>query len=107
MAKREITIWDILFWLGMVILILYILAKIFGIINTPEWVSLIPLITLAFVIGAFYQRMMLSLDKISNRTDHLKDNLDIILNKLNEQDKRIFAIEKQQDTITKLIKTKK
>ena len=125
MTKREINIWDILFWLGMIILILYILAKIFGIINTPEWINLIPLITLAFVIGAFYQRVSGFMERMLNRTDYLKKNinnikinltnsldnvingLDNLTNKLNEHDKRLFAIEKQQEIVTKSLITKR
>jgi len=67
MAKKDI--WDILFWIGMLVLIAYIIAKLFGIINTPEWLNLLPLITLAFVIGAFYQKVAGFMERILNRTD--------------------------------------
>lgn len=102
MSKREINVWDILFWLGMIILILYILAKIFGIINTPEWINLIPLITLAFIISAFYQRVIGFMDKMYIRTDYLKNRTDQVSNKINEHDKRLFAIEKRQETFSKI-----
>ena len=48
---------DILFWLGMAVLITWIIAKLFGIINTPEWINLIPLITLAFLIPYCFESM--------------------------------------------------
>ncbi|MEK6793019.1 MAG: hypothetical protein AABX96_04455 [Nanoarchaeota archaeon] len=41
---RKVTVSDIIFWLAMAVLIIYILAKLTGLINTPEWVNLIPLI---------------------------------------------------------------
>lgn len=78
---------DILFWLGMIILILWIIAKLFGIINTPEWVNLIPLITLAFLIGIFYQDVKIFMNQMYIRTDWLKD-------KLNVHEKRLLNLEK-------------
>ena len=64
MAK--ITIWDILFWIAMLILIGYILGKLLGLINTPEWVDLIPLITIVFLIGIFYQKVVAFIDVAFN-----------------------------------------
>lgn len=84
---KKITIWDILFWIGMLVLIGYIIAKLFGIINTPEWVDLIPLITMAFLIGVFYQNVTSFMKQMYQRADYLK-------NKLDNQDKRMSKLEK-------------
>jgi len=91
---REITIWDILFWSAMLILISYIIAKLFGLINTPEWVDLIPLITLVFLVGVFYQKVVIFMDVMYNRTNYLKNNLSQIKDKITEHDKRLFKLEK-------------
>ncbi len=70
-------IWDIIFWIGMIILIGYIILKLLGIINTPDWwVNLLPLISLAFIIGAFYQKVMTSMDILNNRISYLKNHMD-------------------------------
>ncbi|MEK6878756.1 MAG: hypothetical protein AABY22_04075 [Nanoarchaeota archaeon] len=106
MAKREITIWDIIFWLGMVILIIYIILKLLNVINTPDWVNLLPLITLAFVICAFYQRMMFSLDRIFNNLDYFKKSIAKLTQNDLEFDKRIFSIEKQQEMFSKFLTVK-
>ena len=106
MAKREFEIWDVLFWIGMLILIGYVIAKLTGLINTPEWVELIPIITIIFVSGVFYQKVVGFMERILNRTDYLKNNMDIIANKLNEHDKQLFIINKQQETFTKLLSIK-
>ena len=90
---RKITILDIIFWIAMAILILYIIAKLTGLINTPDWVNIIPLITLVFIIGAFYQRVMNFMEVIYHRTDYLKNNLDKISDKINEHENRISRIE--------------
>jgi ABC-type enterochelin transport system permease subunit len=89
----KINFWDILFWIAMIILILYIIGKLAGIINTPEWVDLIPLITLVFIMGAFYQKISGFMETMANRTNYLKNNLDKISDRLIEQDKRISSLE--------------
>ncbi len=79
---RKITLADILFWLAMLILIGYIMGKLTGIINTPEWVDLIPIITITFMIGAFYQKVMGFMEIMYKRTDYLKNNLEDVKQKL-------------------------
>ena len=90
--KKDIS--DILFWIAMLILIGYIIAKLTGIINTPEWVNLIPMITIAFMIGIFYQKVMGFMEVIYNRTNYLKKNTDDIKEKIAEHDKRLIVLEK-------------
>lgn len=109
MSKREIDIWDVLFWLAMTITIVYIIAKLTGLINTPEWLNLLPIISLVFGIGVFYQRVTEFVNKIYTRTDYLKSNIDKILanmnrisNKTIENEKRLFSLEKQQKIFYKL-----
>jgi len=81
---RRITIADILFWLAMIILLGYIVGKLTGLINTPEWVDLIPIITITFMIGAFYQKVMGFMEIMYKRTDYLKNNLDEIKSRLSK-----------------------
>ncbi|MEK6844133.1 MAG: hypothetical protein AABX83_01775 [Nanoarchaeota archaeon] len=97
---RKIEVSDILFWFFMLVLIGYIIGKLLGIINTPEWVSLLPLISLVFLIGISYQRIMNFMDRMFVRTDYLKNNLNNanegileIRNKLVEHDKRLSILE--------------
>lgn len=97
---RRTDILDILFWFFMLVLIGYIIAKLFGLINTPDWVNLLPLISVVFLIGISYQRIMGFMDRMLIRTDYLKNNLDSvkgdtneIKNILTEHDKRIFILE--------------
>ncbi len=123
MSKREIDIWDVLFWLAMTVTIVYIIAKLTGLINTLEWLNLLPIISSVFGIGVFYQRVTQFVSKIYARTDYLKSNMDkistnwnamstsmdtvsnsidTILNKITEHDKRLFSLEKQQKIFYKL-----
>jgi Na+/glutamate symporter len=86
---RKMNIWDIIFWIAMVVLIGYIIAKLFGLINTPDWFDLIPLITIAFLIGAFYQTVMNFMNQMYIRTDYLKQKLD-------SHDQRLSNLEKRR-----------
>ena len=74
--KYRWDIWDVIIWISLIILILYIFAKLFGIINTPDWLNLIPMITLVFFAGAFYQKVINSLERVYHRTDYLKKSID-------------------------------
>ncbi|MEK6880247.1 MAG: hypothetical protein AABY22_11590 [Nanoarchaeota archaeon] len=90
----KIKTWDVLFWIAMLILVGYIIAKLFGLINTLEWADLIPLITLVFLIGVFYQKVATFIDVMYKRTDYLKNNLDKINSKLIDHNKRLYKLEK-------------
>lgn len=80
----------------MIILILYIIGKITGIINTPEWVDLIPIITLVFMVGVFYQKVAGFMETMYNRTLYLKNNVDKISDKITEHDKRLSYLENKK-----------
>lgn len=88
LRKYRWDIWDFIIWISLIILISYIIAKLFGLINTPEWINLIPMITLVFFAGAFYQKVIYSLKRIYYRTDYLKKNIDSIKITLTEHDKK-------------------
>ena len=72
----------------MFILIGYVVAKLTGWINTPEWVDLLPFITIIFLTGISYQKILGSIDsldkKINRRTDYLKDKIDNVGNSLSK-----------------------
>ncbi|MBW2968657.1 hypothetical protein KY304_00190 [Candidatus Woesearchaeota archaeon] len=48
-------IYDIIFWMSMLIMIVWIILKIAGIINSPVWIEMIPYMSIVFAAGAFYQ----------------------------------------------------
>ncbi|MEK6896343.1 MAG: hypothetical protein AABX12_02705 [Nanoarchaeota archaeon] len=79
---KRVTLADILFWLAMLVLVGYIIGKITNLINTPEWVDLIPIITITFIIGAFYQKVAGFMGIMHARTDYLKSNLDKVKEKI-------------------------
>ena len=91
MVKKDI--YDIIIWVGMVLLILYVIGKLTGVINSPEWINLMPIITITFIVGAFYQKAIVFMNQMYKRTDYLKNNMDNINNKLSNQDNRLNILE--------------
>src|SRR3989344_8195752 len=82
MTKIEIS--DIIIWISLLILIIYVIAKLLGLINTPEWHNLLPIITLIFFAGAFYQKVLSFMWIMNNRTNYLKKSTDNIKEQINE-----------------------
>ena len=86
MVRKDL--WDVLFWIAMLFLIGYIVAKLIGWINTPELVDLIPMITIVFIMGVFYQKVISFMDVMYKRTDYLKDGLDNLKEKIKGRDRK-------------------
>ena len=99
-------IWDILFWIMLLILAGYIIGKLTRIISTPEWVDLIPLITIFFSAGILYQKLMFLTITTHRRTDYLKNNLNKLTNSVKEIEKVVYHIDKQQNLFLDLLKSK-
>ncbi|MBS3098716.1 hypothetical protein J4462_00730 [Candidatus Pacearchaeota archaeon] len=91
---KKIEIWDVIIWVSLLVLIGYVIAKLTGLINTPEWINLIPIITLIFFAGAFYQKVLGFMEIMNHRTSYLKNNLDKAINKLEEHDEILFTLTK-------------
>ncbi len=49
--KSKLSIWDILAWLALIFIILWLLLKTLGIINTPLWLEYSPLYAAAYIAG--------------------------------------------------------
>ena len=80
----------------MAVLIVYIILKLTGVIHSPEWLNLLPIITLVFMVGGFYQKIMSFTEAMYKRTDYLKNKLDNVSSKLEEHNLRILTIEHQK-----------
>ena len=104
MYKRyKFNIWDVIIWISLIVLVLYIIGKLTGIINTPEWINLIPVITMVFFAGAFYQKVLAFIEKTSIRTNYLKNSLDKTNEKitgisliLSTHDKKLLLFERKR-----------
>ncbi len=99
LRKYKFDVWDIIIWISLLVLVAYIIAKLTGLIKTPEWVNLIPVITLVFFAGAFYQKVLGFMERMFVRTDYLKKNLDNVNGQLNNISSKLLKHDKQLTTI--------
>jgi len=49
--KFKISLWAVLFWGGLIVLVLWALGKATGIINTPLWIDMIPYFSVATALA--------------------------------------------------------
>lgn len=99
---------DIIFWMLLGFTLIFIILRIIGVINSPDWIDLVPLATIVFAAGVAYGKVITSINMIYKRTGYLKksfDNLsgkfDIFEGKLENNEKRIVVLEKGQTSLEK------
>jgi uncharacterized membrane protein YhdT len=98
---RKIEISDIIIWISIIVLIAYLIGKLTGLINTPEWVTLIPVITLIFFVGAFYQKLVSFMEAMYLKTDYLKKNQDAFATKIGQISNTLSEHEHKFSTLEK------
>ncbi len=52
---NKIKIYDIIFWTSLLVIAIWIVLKMFGVINSPVWIEMVPYLGLIFAAGSFYQ----------------------------------------------------
>ena len=48
---KKINIWDIIAWVALTIIIVWVILKVSGIINTPLWMEYIPIYSAVYIAG--------------------------------------------------------
>ncbi len=71
--------WDILAWICLGYIALWTILKMFGIINTPDWIIYSPLIGAIYIAGSAMNQLNRATEDISE----LKSETSSIKNKLN------------------------
>ena len=56
MTRGRISWVDVIFWLALLLLAFWIIAKLLGLINTPTIVEIIPYISAVFIAGSMWQQ---------------------------------------------------
>jgi len=79
---RKIEVSDVIIWASLIAIVTWIIAKLTGLINTPEWLNLFPIIGFVFFAGAFYQKILSFMDKMYVRTNYFKHQIDDINQRL-------------------------
>ena len=62
MKKREI--WDILVYVALAVLIIWVVLKLSGVINTPVLVEIIPYISGGYILGRMFQKLETSVNEV-------------------------------------------
>ncbi len=100
--KDYTKIYTIIFWLSMLYILLWVILKATGVINTPELIELSPIITAIFGAGVFFQMMRdtkYRLDKLENRTHNGFKDVDFRFREVDfrfkEIDAHIMSIDKR------------
>lgn len=55
--KRDVSVWEIIEWIGLTILITWVILKLFRIIESPLTFELAPIITLCLILGGLLADM--------------------------------------------------
>ena len=95
MKKLEIN-WRIVFWIGIVIILLWLFAKQFGYIHTPLVIELIPYIgaVLTLLAGAREAgKFSHKLDRVIFDVNEIKNDIKNIRLNLHDLDKRVAVLE--------------
>jgi len=62
--KRGLSIWDILAWIALASIVLWITLKILGIINTPLWLEYAPVYSASYVAGWMMHKLKIVHEEI-------------------------------------------
>ncbi len=87
--KRGVSFWDILAWIVLGLLILWIILKVLGVINTPAFIEYFPYFSLAYWAGWSIHKLMAvsgdvkQLRGFANETIKEVSNVKAEINKIN------------------------
>ena len=57
MVNKKLNIWDILAWIALASIVIWVTLKIFGIINTPLWLEYGPVYSAVYIAGWQIQKL--------------------------------------------------
>jgi len=77
--KRKINIWDLIAWLVLIGIVVWLILKTFGIINTPLWLEYAPIYGAVYLAGW----AMSKLDSVSHDVKELKRFKELTINEIN------------------------
>lgn len=88
MNKRGINFWDILAWIALGIIVIWLILKLFGVINTPLWLEYVPVYSAVYISGWAMSTLVRAVQDIGR----INRNLSFLNGKFNEIDKSIEII---------------
>ena len=85
----HLDITDILFWIGILIVIIWAIGKTIGLINSPVWVDMIPIFGAIITVVA----ISLKIGKILQKIEQVIKDVGNLQLEVKDMDKRVIAIE--------------
>ena len=78
--KKRMNIWDIIAWIALASIILWVTLKILGVMNTPLWLEYAPIYSASYVAGW----AMHKLSVMSEEVNSLKKFRDETISQIND-----------------------
>jgi hypothetical protein len=94
-SKHNTVIYDWIFWISLVITALWFTLKIIGVIKTPVWVELIPVGSIVFAAGVFFQKVEHISDDLHEFKADMNEFRRDVTAELKEHDRRLVRIEER------------
>lgn len=93
--KKRYDFWEIVFYLSLFVLFIWVILKITGVIQTPLWLEFgVPALSIISIVLAFFKEIMepikqttIGLATLNIKFDHLDKKVDIV-------DGRLYNVEK-------------
>ena len=79
MNKRGLSFWDILAWIALGLILVWLILKTFGIINTPAWLEYTPIYAAVYIAGWQIHK----LETVANDVKDLKRFKEATISKIN------------------------
>ncbi len=99
--KNRISFWQIVFYISISILTLWLILKVTGVIGTPLWLELgVPIASAIASVFAIYQNILekintlaVALATLTVKVDHLDRDMEMLRDKVDLLDKMVITIE--------------
>lgn len=81
-------IYAIIFWTSLLVILVWVILKMIGVINSPVWIQLIPYFSAVFAAGAFFQ----SINSIKLDVSDLKARMGSVELRTHNMEKDIIEV---------------
>lgn len=98
MMKQDISIWQVLFYLSMLVLTAWLILKVTGVIQTPLWLEYgVPVASLIIGVFAFYHNLIENINKLAVTIAMLSTKFDYLNIDIKELNLKVDHLGKKVD----------
>lgn len=72
--------WDVLAWIALGIIIIWLILKMFGVINTPVWLEYVPIYSAIYILGRAMHKLDAGIDDVKELKRFSKETVNEINN---------------------------